>query len=172
MPRFGDPQPLDSHHSVEAFDCGTESLNQWLVKHALQAAAAGAARTFVVDDNEQDRIVGYHAVAAASITRDAATPRTAKGMPRHPIPAALLARLAVDTTVRGRGVGAWLLRDAMLRTLSAADEIGVRVLIVHAIDDNARTFYEHHGFQPSPTDPMNLQMLIKDVRAAADAATT
>ena len=168
MPRFGDPEPLAVTHNVEQFDCGIESLNLWIKNHALQAMAVGSARTFVVHDNDQDRIVGYHAIAAASITDDEAISRAATGMPRHPIPAALLARLAVDASVHGRGLGAWLLRDAMLRTLNAADSTGIRVLLVHAIDDTARKFYEHHGFEPSPTDPMNLQMLIKDIRAAVD----
>jgi GNAT superfamily N-acetyltransferase len=130
----------------------------------------GSARTFVVADQKQGRVVGYHALAAASLTHGGATARAAKGMPRHPIPAVLLARLAVDGTVQGRGVGAWLLRDAMLRTLSAADSVGIRVLLVHAIDDGARAFYEHHGFEPSPTDPLNLQMLTKDIRAAVERA--
>ncbi len=169
MPRFNDPEPLGVQHDVEEFDCGTESLNLWLKKHALQAATAGSARTFVVHDDQQHRIVGYHALAAASITHVEATPRARKGMPRHPIPAALLARLAVDTTVQGRGVGAWLLRDAMLRAVSAADEVGVRVLLVHAINDNARAFYTRYGFEPSPTDELSLQMLLKDVRAALSA---
>jgi GNAT superfamily N-acetyltransferase len=92
-------------------------------------------------------------------------------MARHAIPAALLARLAVDASVQGHGIGAWLLRDAMLRTLTAAETVGIRVLLVHAIDDNARRFYERHGFEASPTDPLNLQMLVKDIRASVDAAS-
>ena len=111
-------------------------------------------------------------LTAASVTHDEATTRAAKGMPRHPIPAALLARLAVDTTVQGRGVGAWLLRDAMLRTLNAAESMGIRVLLVHAIDEKARAFYERHGFEQSPTDPLNLQMLIKDIGAAVEDASS
>ena len=93
-------------------------------------------------------------------------------MSRHPVPAALLARLAVDTTVQGRGVGAWLLRDAMLRTLNAAESVGIRVLLVHAIDENAQAFYGRYGFERSPTDPLNLQMLIKDLRAAVDEVSS
>ena len=170
MHRFGDAEPLAVHHDVESFDCAIESLNLWLKRHARQAAATGSARTFVVHDDEQRRVVGYHALAAASLTRRDATPRTAKGMPRHPIPAALLARLAVDTTVPGRGLGAWLLSDVALRALNAADAVGIRVLLVHAINDNARIFYERHGFEPSPSDPLNLQILIKDLRAAAAKA--
>jgi GNAT superfamily N-acetyltransferase len=168
LSRFRDPEPLDADHDIEDFDCGVESLNVWLKKHAPTAAAAGSARTYVMHGAEQDRVVGFHALAAASIDHAEATRRAAKGMPRHPIPAVLLARLAVDTTVQGRGIGAWLLRDAMLRSLSAAESVGIRVLLVHATDDVARAFYEHHGFEMSPTDPLNLQMLIKDIRAAVE----
>jgi GNAT superfamily N-acetyltransferase len=171
VPRFRDPEPLDASHNTHDFDCGVESLNRWLEKHAAQAGTAGSARTFVVHDNEQDRVVGFHALTAASVTHAEATPRAARGMPRHPIPATLLARLAVDMTVQGRGVGAWLLRDAMLRALNAAESVGIRALLVHAIDEQARAFYTRHGFEPSPTDPLNLQMLIKDVRAAVDNAS-
>jgi len=169
--RFEDPQPIDVSHDVDAFDCGIESLSLWLKKHAVQAAASGSARTFVVHDNEQNRVVGYQALTAASITHAEATPRARKGKPRHPIPAVLLARLAVDLSVHGLGLGAWLLRDAMLRTLNAADTMGIRVLLVHAIDDNARAFYARHGLEPSPVDEMNLQMPLKDIRAAVDQAS-
>ena len=171
MSRFRDPEALGASHNIEDFDCGVESLNLWLKKHAAQAAAVGSARTYVVYDNQQERIVGYHALANASITHREATARAAKGMPRYPIPAVLLARLAVDVTVQGRGIGAWLLRDAWLRTLSAAESFGIRVLLTHAIDDSARNFYERHGFEPSPTDAFNLQILIKDIRAAVDHAS-
>lgn len=172
MSRFRDPEPLAPAHITHDFDCGVESLNLWLQKHAAQAAAVGSARTFVIHDNEQDRVIGFHALTAASVTHDEATARAAKGMPRHPIPAALLARLAVDTTVQGRGIGAWLLRDAVLRTLSAAESVGIRVLLVHAIDEDARGFHERHGFEPSPTDSLNLQMLIKDIRASVDEVSS
>ena len=132
---------------------------------AAQAAAVGSARTFVVVDAQQQRVVGYHALTAASIAHEQATARAAR-----PIPAALLARLAVDVSVQGRGMGAWLLRDAMLRTLSASESVGIRVLLVHALDADARGFYEGHGFEASPTDPLNLRMLMKDLRAAVDQA--
>jgi GNAT superfamily N-acetyltransferase len=169
--RFGDPVALTAEHDTATFDCGVASLNTWLIRHALQAAAVGSARAFVVTDaNQARRVVGYHALTVASIEHRQATARAKKGMPRHPIPAVLLARLAVDRSVAGRGLGAWLVRDAMLRTLTAADELGIRVLLVHAIDDTARAFYEHFGFERSPTDPLNLQLLIKDLRASVEAA--
>ena len=170
MPRFHDPEPLGATHVVDGFDCATESLNRWLVRHARQAQSAGSARTYVVHDEEQGRVVGYHAIAAASVTADEATSRAARGMPRRPIPAILLGRLAVDASVHGHGLGAWLLRDATLRTLTAAGEVGIRVLLVHAIDERAASFYARHGFESSPTDPLNLQMLIKDIRMAAEQA--
>lgn len=168
MPRFLDPQPLGSEHRINGFDCGVGSLDIWLVKHARAAAGAGSARTYVVMDAEQERVVGYHALSLASIEHAGATGRARKGMPQHPIPAMLLARLAVDKTVQGKGIGAFLLRDAMSRALSVAEQAGMRLLLVHALNDEARAFYEHFGFEPSPSDAMNLQLLIKDIRATIE----
>ena len=166
--RFGDPEPLDAKHTLEGFDCGVESLNVWLIEHARQAAAAGSARTFVVVDSHQERVCGYYALAAAAVAHEQATERARKGQPRHPIPAVLLARLAVDTSLQGRRVGAWLLQDAMRRAVSASEAVGIRVLLVHALDDDARGFYVRWGFEPSPTDPLNLQMLFKDIRKSLE----
>lgn len=168
MPRFGDPEPLGSDHVLGGFDCGVESLSGWLPKHARAAAGSGSARTYVIEDAKQGRVVGYHALCAASVRRQEASPRAGRGMPRHPIPAVLLARLAVDRSVQGRGLGAFLLRDAAARTLTAAAELGIRVMLVHALDESARDFYLHHGFEPSRTDPMNLQLLVKDIEASLD----
>lgn len=168
MSRFDDPQPLDSEHRVNGFDCGVGSLDIWLVKHARAAAGAGSARTYVILDAEQDRVVGYHALSLASVEQEEATDRARRGMPKHPIPAMLLARLAVDRTVHGRGIGAFLLKDAMSRALSVAEQAGMRLLLVHALNEEARTFYEHFGFESSPTDAMNLQLLVKDIRLALD----
>ena len=170
MPRFGDPEPLGSGHVLEGFECGRASLNVWLAQYARQAAAAGSARTYVVVDARQERVVGYHALTAAGLEREAASARAIKGMARYPIPVVLLARLAVDRSVAGRGMGAWLLRDAMLRTLAASDAIGVRALLVHAIDEDAHAFYLRHGLEPSPTDRLHLMILIKDIAAAVGAA--
>lgn len=150
---------------LDGFACGRPSLDRWLTRHALQAAA-GSARTYVVVDSEQHRVVGYHALTAAGVEREAATARVIKGMPRYPIPVVLLARLAVDITVAGRGIGAWLLRDAMQRTLTAAERIGGRAMLVQAQDENARRFYLQHGLEPSPTDPLHLMILLKDLGAS------
>jgi len=169
--RFGDPELLGADHVLDGFDCGRASLDAWLDRHARQAAAAGSARTYVVVDSEPCRVVGYHALAAAGVEREAATARVLKGMPRYPVPVVLLARLAVDVSVARRGLGAWLLRDAMTRTLAASRTIGVRAMLVHAIDEDARAFYIRHGLKPSPTDPLHLMILIKDIATALDAAT-
>jgi GNAT superfamily N-acetyltransferase len=170
VPRFADPEPLGPNHVLEAFDCGRASLNAWLCRYAQQAAAAGSARTYVIVDTEQARVVGYHALTAAGLEREAATLRVIKGMPRYPVPVVLLARLAVDKTVAGRGIGAWLLRDAMTRTLAAAHTIGMHAMLVHATDDTARASYLRHGLESSPTDPLHLMILIKDIASALAAA--
>lgn len=171
MARFSDPEPLRADHELTPFDCGVESLDTWLKQHARAADGAGSARTFVTTDAEQTgRVVGYHALTVASVEHAAATARVVKGMPRHPIPCVLLARLAVDRTVQGQGLGAWLLRDAMTRAVAAAEELGIRALLVHALDDDAAAFYRRHGFESSPTDSHNLQMLIKDIRRSAETA--
>lgn len=123
--------------------------------------------TYVVCDQEQDdRVVGYFALNAGGVEPASAPPRVRAGMPRHPIPVVLLARLAVDLSVQGHGLGAFLLADAMRRSLAAAESIGVRALLVHAKDESARAFYVRFGFVPSPTDPLHLMLLMKDLRAS------
>jgi GNAT superfamily N-acetyltransferase len=166
--RLHGPRPLERKDTREGFRCGTASLDTWLVEHAPGADAAGSARTYVVIDEEEDRVVGYYALTVASLEREEATGRASRGMPRHPIPAMLLARLAVDESVQGEGIGPMLLADAMQRTLLVAGETGIRLLLVHAVNEDARSFYLHFGFESSPSDPMNLQLLIKDIRATIE----
>jgi GNAT superfamily N-acetyltransferase len=166
VPRFSDPEPLSGEHVLNGFDCGVTSLDEWLIRHARAAAPAGSTRAYVISDVQQGHVVAYSAIATASLSHQAATERTAKGLPRHPIPAVLIARLAVDGSVRGKGLGAFLLRDAMQRSLAVAEVAGSRVLLVHAFDEAAAAFYAHFGFQPSPSDPLNMQMIMKDVRAS------
>lgn len=170
MARFGDPERLTPDHVLEGFDCGRASLNLWLTRHAHQAGVAGSARTYVIVDSQQGRVVGYHALTVAGVEHEAATPRVIKGMPQYPIPVVLLARLAVDLSVAGRGLGAWLLRDATLRTLTASETVGVRAMLVHAIDEEARAFYLRHGLEPSQSDPLHLMILVKDIAKALDVA--
>jgi GNAT superfamily N-acetyltransferase len=170
VPRFLDPQPLDHEHRVNGFECGVGSLDVWLVRHARAAAGAESARTYVVVDAQQDRVIGYYALTLASIEQAEATERARRGMPNQPVPAMLLARLAVDRTAQGRGIGAFLLKDAMGRALAVAEQAGMRLMLVHALNGDARKFYEHFGFERSPSDPMNLQLLTKDIRASLDSA--
>lgn len=120
----------------------------------------------MADRHDGSRVVGYTALAAAGIEPADDPGRVKAGMPRHPIPVVLLARLAVDEQVQRHGLGAFLLADAMRRTLSAAETIGVRALLVHAIDEQARGFYERFGFVTSPTDPLHLMLLVEDLRAS------
>jgi GNAT superfamily N-acetyltransferase len=165
-PRFSDPELL-ARQPTEGFRCGRPALDTWLIEHAQAATGAGSARTYVVGDREQDdRVVGYFALNAGGAEPASAPPRVRAGMPRHPIPVVLLARLAVDVSVQGHGLGAFLLADAMRRSMAAAEAIGVRALLVHAKDEAARAFYERFGFVASPTDPLHLMLLMKDLRAS------
>lgn len=166
--RFSDPARLVAEHDVETFDCGAGSLNEWLQRHARRASGVGSAQTFVACDEDQGgRVVGYYALTVGSVTHRDATDRVRKGMPRHPIPVALLARLAVDISVQGRGIGAWMLRDALLRVVGVAEQFGLRALIVHALGDESRAFYAHLGFEASPTDPHNMQILLPTAPSTA-----
>jgi GNAT superfamily N-acetyltransferase len=167
MSRFVGPEPLDRGHPINGFESGEGSLDVWLVRHARAAGGAGSAKTYVViDDGQAGRVVGYHALTGASVEHREATKRAAKGMGQYRIPAVLLSRLAVDLSVQGRGIGALLLQNAMLRAVSVAEEIGVRLLLAHALNDSARAFYMKFGFEQSPTDAMNLQIIIKDIKAS------
>jgi len=168
VPRFSGPLRLESNHNLSGFECGVLSLDSWLLNHSRNAAAAGSAITYVLVDEQLERVVGFHALTVASIPHQDATTRARKGMPRHPVPAVLLARLGVDRTAQDRGIGALLLADAMRRAVSAAEEVGIRLLMAHAIDGRALDFYLRFGFERSPSDPFNLQILIKDVRRALD----
>lgn len=158
---------LDKTQVLDAFDCGNEALNRYLARHALNNQAAGSAQTYVALTD--DRIVGYYSLAVGAVAHQEAPTRVGKGLARHPVPVMLLARLAVDQRERGKGLGAALLHDALARTLQAADIAGIRAVLVHAKDEQARRFYEHFDFDPSPTDPYHLYLLIKDLRQAADA---
>lgn len=161
-------EPLAEHHDTGSFDCGKPELTEWLRRYALVNQRARAARTFVV--HRQGRVVGYYALAAASVVHAEAPRRVSKGLARHPIPVFLLARLAVDLSEQGAGLGGALLKDALLRAAGAAEEIGARALLVHAMDDEARRFYEHFGFEPSPTDPLHLFLLMKDLEAGMEGS--
>lgn len=168
MAQLRGPGPLERKDTREGFHCGVASLDTWLVEHAAGADAAGSAHAYVVIDEEQDRVVGYYALTVASLEREEAIGRASRGLARHPIPAMLLARLAGDQSAQGEGAGEMLLADAMQRTLLVAEETGIRLLLVHAVDEEAVGFYLHYGFESSSSDPMNLQLLIKDIRATIE----
>ena len=156
------PAPLTAEHDTTAFTCGVESLDNWLRQRALKNQASGASRTFVVSDPQ--RVIAYYALASSAVALEAAASRLRRNMP-DPIPIVVLGRLAVDRAYRQRGLARAMVRDACLRVINAADAIGIRGLIVHALSDEARGFYEHVGFDPSPLDPMTLMATIADVRA-------
>lgn len=155
-------EKLRPDHHLEGFDCGREELNRYLLRYALQNQQAGAAQTYL--GFVGDAVVGYYSLAVGHVIREDAPGRLTKGLVRHPVPIMLLARLAVDRRWQGKGIGQALLKDAMLRTLHAADIAGIRALAVHAKDEAARNFYQRFGFIPSPTDPMHLFVLLKDVQ--------
>lgn len=158
-------EKLNRAHLVEQFTCGQPELDRFLVRHALQAQQANSSQTYVAVDGHE--VLGFYTIIAGEVRHAEAPERVVKGMPRHPIPLLVLARLAVHSRQQGRGMGAGLLLDALGRTLQVADLIGVRALAVHAKDDRAVAFYRHFGFAPSPADPRHLFMIIKDIRIAA-----
>ena len=157
-------EKLSAAHEVDAFDCGKEPLNRFVQRFAFSNQKAGSAQTYVVCQGER-RVVGYYSLAVGAVEPVDAPPRISKGLARHPIPVMLLARLAIDRTEQGRGLGRALLKDALLRTAQAADIAGIRALLVHAKDDEARAWYERFDFEPGPTDPYQLFLLMKDLRA-------
>ena len=157
-------EKLRRDHVVEGFDCGKEPLNRFLLRNALQSQQSNASQTYVAV--EADGVIGYHTLVVGEVAYAQAAERLKKGLARHPIPIMVLARLAVSRDWQGRGIGPALLKDALLRTLQAADIAGIRAFAVHAKDDAARAFYEHFDFAPSPTDPMHLFLLLKDIEAS------
>lgn len=160
-------EKLRRDHPIDAFDCGQESLNQWLRKHALQNQGAGAAQSYA--GLVGGVVIGYYSLAVGQIEYIDAPERLRKGLARHPVPIMLLARLAVDKSWQKKGVGRALLRDAVLRTLQAAEIAGIRALAVHAKDDAARRYYEQFDFEASPADPLHLLVLLKDLRKRVGA---
>lgn len=149
-------------HPVERFDCGNDELNRFLLRFALQNQQANASQTYV--SLTDDDIVGFYTLVVGEVTFDDAPERLTRGLARHPIPIMLLARMGVHTDWQGRGIGTGLLKDAMLRTIQAAEIAGIRSISVHAKDEQAASFYRHFDFVESPTDPLHLFMMIKDVK--------
>ncbi|RDH43712.1 GNAT family N-acetyltransferase [Zooshikella ganghwensis] len=153
MGEISAPVPLSADHQVEQFDCGVASLNDFLKKRAIKNEKQGASRTFVVCNDDQ--VIGYYSLATGSILHKDAPGKVRRNMP-DPIPAMVLGRLAVDQSYKSFGLGKGLLKDAILRTVKAAQHAGIKVLLVHAISEEAKAFYEKNGFLISPLDPMLL----------------
>ena len=155
------PQPLSAAHCPDDFACGEAVLDEWLKRRAMAKQLSGASRTFVVADRER-RIYGYYAMAAGAVSHQMATSSVRRNMP-DPVPVMVLARLAVDHRAQGIKLGASLLQDAVKRAVIVSQNAGVRALLVHALHDHARAFYEHYGFQVSPAHPMTLMLRLSSV---------
>lgn len=155
------PQPLAAVHILDDFSCGEASLDEWLKRRALTNQWSGASRTFVVTD-QGGRVYGYYAMAAGAVSHQVATSSVRRNMP-DPIPVMVLARLAIDHRAQGIKLGASLLQDAVGRTVNVSQNTGVRALLVHALHDHAKQFYEHYGFQESPQHPMTLMLRLNSV---------
>jgi GNAT superfamily N-acetyltransferase len=150
-------------HDLSAFDCGNDALNRFIKLHALQGQRAEISQTYVAARGTE--IAGYYTLVVGHVAHDEAPERLAKGLPRHPIPVVILARLAIAQQWQGQRLGAALVVDAMRRVLQAAEIAGVRALVVHAKDETAQRFYQHLGFVPFSGKPLTLYRLLKDIRA-------
>lgn len=159
-------EKLRRDHPVDSFTCGRDELDRFLIRYALGNQQANASQTYI-GLHDQD-VIGFYSLVVGEVAFGDAPERLTKGLARHPVPVMLLARLAVSTAWQGRKIGSGLLKDAMLRTLQAADIGGIRAFAVHAKDDSAKRFYEQFGFVPSPTDPLHLYRLIKDLRRSLE----
>ena len=165
---FHRPVAIEAWHSAEHFHSGVPSLDDWLRKHALQSHRSGGSRVFVTTERDPS-VVGYYALAAGAVLSRVAPARLARGLAvNQAVPVVLLGRLAVDARHQGRYLGRSLLLDAMTRVLQAGELIGIRALLVHAIDKRARNWYGQFGFERSPTHPLQLILLIKDLRATVE----
>jgi predicted N-acetyltransferase YhbS len=159
------PAPLANGHELDAFDCGDAGLDDWLTKRARGNEREGGSRTYVVCAGR--RVVAYYCLAAGAVAGEIAPGKIRRNLP-DPIPVMVLGRLAVDRAWRGRRLGSALLADAIKRTLSAAEVAGIRAIVVHTISDEAKRFYERHGFMASPAAPLTMMITLNDARANLD----
>ena len=160
---FGSAQKLTAQDQVDDFSCGRPELDIYIKRFALLNQKSGSAATYLLKRGET--VIGYYSLAVGSVEHRTAPPRVTKGLAKHPIPIMLLARLAISRKFQGQGAGQFLLRDALVRTGQAGDIAGIRALLVHAKDDEARNWYLAQGFSPSPTDSLHLFVLLKDISA-------
>jgi GNAT superfamily N-acetyltransferase len=166
--RISPSRKLEAGDPVDTFDCGQEDLNSYLKRHAWNNQRANSAQTYVACAGSA--VAGYFTLCAGSVDYGDVLPRIAKGLAKHPMPMMLLARLAVDSKFQKQGLGTALLKDALLRTQEAADIAGIRAVVVHAKDEAARQWYLKYEFEPSPIAPMQLFLLVKDIRYAISDA--
>jgi GNAT superfamily N-acetyltransferase len=159
--RYETIRKLEAADNVDSFDCGQTALNTFLQRFALINQKANSSQTYVCCKG--GAVVGFYSLAVGSVEPASASGRVVKGLARHPIPVMILARLAVDGNLQESGLGRALLKDALLRTIQAAAIAGIRAMLVHAKDDAARKWYLGWGFEPSPTDPYHLFLLLKDM---------
>lgn len=157
------PEKLTPKHDLTSFSSGAPDLDIWLRRRALSNQESGASRTYVICAGS--RVIGYYALVAGAIVPALATGRTRRNMP-NPLPVMVIGRLAIAIDFQGRGFGRALLRDAILRTVQAAEIAGIRAILVHAISEEAKKFYERCGFQSSPIDPMTLMITVRDAHQA------
>ena len=160
-PLYG-PEPLEAWHDVSSFDCGVPALNDYLIDRALADSRAGKSQTQVA--SRAKVVVAYYSLAVGSVEPAGASARLARGQGRQAIPVVMPARLAVDSSAQGHGLGESMLFQALARTADAARLIGARAVLVHATNAAARSFYEKYGFERSPTHPLHLVLLMKDIR--------
>jgi GNAT superfamily N-acetyltransferase len=157
------PEKLNSLHQIETFDSGNSQLDEWLKRRALKNESEGASRTYVLCDRQA--VIAYYCLANGAVAQTSATGKVRRNMP-DPIPVMVIGRLAVDRNCQGRGIGRALLRDAIHRTLQAAEIAGIRAILVHAISEDAKQFYQKCGFTVSPMEPMTLMVKVSDVIAS------
>jgi GNAT superfamily N-acetyltransferase len=161
--RLSPPEKLSPGHDLSQFQCGEPVLDDWLKKRALQNEGSGASRTYVVCVGR--RVVAYYALAVGAVAHVDAPGRVRRNMP-DPVPVMVIGRLAIDQSIQGQGVGPALLRDAILRTLQAGEIAGIRAMLVHAISERAKRFYERWGFVSSPVEPLTLMITVAEARRA------
>lgn len=157
------PRPIEAIDNTTDFDSGEESLDRYLANRALTNHLADLGRCYVCIDTDTEKVLGYYTLSAVAVEHVDLPGKVRRNAP-NPVPAVLMGRLAIDTKAQGSGLGRFLVRDAILSTLAAADRIGVRILLVHALHEQAATLYEKFGFKRSPTDPLHLYLLLADAR--------
>ena len=162
--------PISKHLDRKVFDCGVPQLNRYLHQFALPNDKKNIGKTFVlIDDDEPSRPIGYYTVSMAQVQVDAIPDEIRKGLPRYPIPAMRLGRLAVDAAFQGAHIGSTLLLDVLQRALTISNEVALRFVLVDAIDESAKAFYQHYGFLPFTGHPLTLVLPIETIRAAGKA---